>query len=75
MRNIKQEILLLELQKSNIKTNHILHLILTILTVILPLFGFWIIIWIVSSIFTSIKRTALSIKILKLKQQDKSNDS
>lgn len=63
---MKDNIIDLEIQKMGIKTNHILHLILTLLT------GIWVIAWIVI-VFrnkSKIQDIENQIKILKLKNDN-----
>ena len=49
---MRNDILAIEL--ANTKTNHILHLLLSIVTM-----GFWVIIWILATIDTGMKRSSL----------------
>ena len=55
------QILKLELEKSDIKTAHILHFIMTILT------GVWAIVWIIAGLRNNNKRKEIDKKILMLK--------
>ena len=58
--------LLIEIKKQQYKTNHVLHLLLSIFTV-----GLWIPIWIIVGLSNSIEKKKLDHKITKIEEPDR----
>lgn len=54
-----KKILMLQKEKSEINTSHVVHLILTILT------GLWAIVWVIAGLRNISKRKAIDVKILE----------
>lgn len=58
--------IILEMQKQRFRTNHILHLLLSIFT-----FGFWIPVWLLVTLSNKLERDRLDRRMLAALEQEK----
>jgi len=67
VRGIERQITKINMELHDLKTNHILHLILTVLTI--PAFGLWALVWAVCALSNANERSKLKTRQAQLETQ------